>query len=63
VLRELAGILGLFLKPAPQTDGGGDDKLTDELMQLLIQIRAEARAKKDFATADLIRNSLTAAGW
>jgi cysteinyl-tRNA synthetase len=28
-------------------------------MQLLIQLRADARAAKDFATGDMIRNRLT----
>jgi cysteinyl-tRNA synthetase len=31
-------------------------------MSLLIQIRAESRQKKDFATADQIRNRLTELG-
>jgi cysteinyl-tRNA synthetase len=31
-------------------------------MQLLIQLRADSRAAKDFATADAIRNGLTAIG-
>jgi cysteinyl-tRNA synthetase len=31
-------------------------------MQLLIQLRADARAAKDFTTADEIRNRLAAAG-
>jgi len=32
------------------------------LMQLLIDIRKEARAKKDFATGDVIRDRLTQLG-
>jgi cysteinyl-tRNA synthetase len=31
-------------------------------MQLLIQLRADARTNKDFATADTIRNRLQEAG-
>ena len=33
-----------------------------KVMDLLIDIRKEARAKKDFATSDQIRNRLAAAG-
>jgi cysteinyl-tRNA synthetase len=35
---------------------------TDAIMQLLIQLRADSRAAKDFATADTIRNRLTDLG-
>jgi cysteinyl-tRNA synthetase len=34
----------------------------DDVMQVLMNIRKEARAKKDFATSDLIRNQLTEKG-
>ena len=60
VLRELANILGLFFKAPPQA-ASNDEGLTDTLMQLIIQLRSDARAKKDFATADIIRDALTAA--
>ena len=59
VLRELGAILGLFVSPPKKTDDGSG-KLVDDLMQLLIKLRAEARATKNFATADAIRNGLTA---
>jgi len=64
ILRELAAILGLFLKPCKQTsqNNGAAEELVDGLMQLIIQIRADARTKKDFATSDLVRNGLTALG-
>jgi len=61
VLRELTGVLGLFLA-APQVQAGGADALIGKLMALIIEIRANARKAKDFATADLVRNSLTEAG-
>jgi len=60
-LRELTGVLGLFLTPPPQT-GGADEGLVAKLMELVIEIRANARKSKDFATADLVRNKLTEAG-
>jgi cysteinyl-tRNA synthetase len=37
-------------------------RAVDGLMQLLIQLRADARAGKDFATADTIRNRLSEIG-
>ncbi len=57
VLRELGAILGLFVK-APKKVGGGDTQLVDGLMGLLIELRANARKNKDFATSDLIRDGL-----
>ncbi|MDX1944566.1 MAG: cysteine--tRNA ligase [Pirellulaceae bacterium] len=60
VLRELSLVLGLF-RSTPAKRGGGDN-LTPKLMDLFIALRAEARAKKDFATGDRIRNGLTEVG-
>lgn len=39
-------------------DAAGNDQLTGELMQFILDMRAEAKAKKDFATSDLIRDRL-----
>ncbi len=61
VLRELAATLGLFRRP-PAEKAAADDGLAGDLMKLLIDLRAEARKKKDFATADRIRNGLTEIG-
>ena len=59
-LRELSAILGLFLQEP--TRAHQDDQMVARLMQLLIAIRAESRGKRDFATADRIRNGLTEIG-
>ena len=61
MLRELAATLGLFRKP-PQEKASGDDAVVGKLMNLFIELRAEARKKKDFATADRIRNGLADMG-
>jgi cysteinyl-tRNA synthetase len=58
VLKELSSILGVF-REARKKATGADDSLVDGLMQLIIQIRADARKNKNFAVADLIRNKLT----
>jgi cysteinyl-tRNA synthetase len=61
VLRELTSLLGLFRQPA-EVKHGADDELTGKLMNLLIDLRAEARKKKDFATSDRIRDGLAQIG-
>ncbi|HEX3999249.1 MAG TPA: cysteine--tRNA ligase [Pirellulales bacterium] len=60
-LRELSTTLGLFRKPVEQKSSA-DDSLIAPLMELLIDLRAAARKNKDFATADKIRQRLTALG-
>jgi cysteinyl-tRNA synthetase len=57
VLRELSHILGLFSEP-PKASTAGDDRLLNGLMQLLLDLRAEARKAKNFAMADQIRKRL-----
>jgi cysteinyl-tRNA synthetase len=59
-LISLGRLIGLFIEPQEKKSAGGDD-LTDKVMQILIQVRAHLRKKKDFETADLIRNKLTEA--
>ena len=56
-IRELSAILGIFTK-APESAAGQDSQLVDQLMQMVIDIRANARSNKDFATSDLIRDRL-----
>jgi len=53
-LRELTAVLGLF-RTAPATKTGGDGELVNQLMGLVVELRADARKRKDFATADRIR--------
>ena len=53
--------MGLFRAP-PTNRGGGSDGLTPKLMDLLIAMRQEARAKKDFPLSDRIRNGLAEIG-
>ena len=62
VLRELTSTLGLFLTKPQAAAGGADEALVAKLMELVIEIRARARAGKDFATADIVRTKLTEAG-
>jgi cysteinyl-tRNA synthetase len=49
-------ILGL------QSMAANDNNTLDGVMQLLIDIRKEAKAKKDYATSDKIRNQLGSIG-
>lgn len=63
-IRELLssfveGVLGLKIT-SDNSDGTVDS--LDKVMSLVIEIRAKARAEKDWTTADLIRDRLTEAG-
>jgi cysteinyl-tRNA synthetase len=57
VLRELSGILGLFREP-PAAPCGGNDQLVAGLVELLIELRNEARKAKNYAQSDQIRKRL-----
>lgn len=60
VFSVLAGdVLGiLFETSAREGDKGEDAQMIEQLMQLLLDIREDARGKKDWATADVIRDRL-----
>ena len=46
ILKELGAILGIFIKPPKQSNNNdGTMEVLDGLMQLLIQVRAEARVR------------------
>jgi cysteinyl-tRNA synthetase len=51
-------ILGLV----PEGRGPGDQQLTGGLIELLLQMRIDARKKKDFNMADRIRDEMTRLG-
>ncbi len=56
-VEEMLGVLGVRLEEARAAGGGGE-----ELLQLLITLRKEARARKDFQLADRVRSGLREAG-
>ena len=59
-IQELGGAVGLFQNPS----GGGEDRrIVGELVALLLRIRNDARAKKDFATSDAVRDELARLGF
>ncbi|MCM2374077.1 cysteine--tRNA ligase [Aporhodopirellula aestuarii] len=63
VIAELSRVLGLFVRP-PVAAGGDDSaaELLDGVIRLLIDLRKEARERKDYATGDAIRDRLSALG-
>jgi cysteinyl-tRNA synthetase len=61
VLKEMSQILGIFLEPRAESTSGSDG-LVNGLMQLLMDLRADARKSKNFAVADQIRQRLAQLG-
>ena len=59
LLKELSNLLGVFRK-APAKETGADDGLVNQLMELIIEIRKDARASKNWDIADKIRDGLAA---
>jgi len=57
---ELSGILGLILKADVKEPV--DDQLIDDLMGVILDLRKDARDKKDWAVSDEIRNRLKPLG-
>ena len=58
-MEKLAGdVLGLLTTEEDQTPGD----ITTELIDLILQLREEARQRRDWATADGIRDQLAALG-
>jgi cysteinyl-tRNA synthetase len=57
--QVIVEILGL----TDETNQANNASDTDQLMQLILEMRTTARENKDFATSDKIRNALHAAGF
>ncbi|MGX5657530.1 cysteine--tRNA ligase [Geodermatophilus nigrescens] len=64
-VRGMLGVLGLDPLDPRWAASGGDDRLagvTDGLVRLALEQRQAARARKDYAAADALRDQLTALG-
>jgi cysteinyl-tRNA synthetase len=61
LMRELAGILGIF-RHAIMPGVEAQHELTGKLLDLLLDLRKQARAQKNFSLADEIRKRLTDLG-
>ncbi len=62
-LKSLGSMMGLFrVSASASTSSSADTALVNNLMTLLIQLRADARASKQFALADSLRKGLTSLG-
>lgn len=61
-LKKLGTILGLFKPTAYKKDEEEDMEALDKVMQILIDIRNQARSKKNYELADKIRDELEKAG-
>ncbi|MCL6476805.1 MAG: cysteine--tRNA ligase [Peptococcaceae bacterium] len=67
LLESFNSVLGLFRtdsrgKMVLDRDGADEGKLAGDLIDLIVRIRQEARSRKDWATADSIRNGLKELG-
>ena len=57
-VRALGKILGVFERPPVAAKA--DEQIVDDLMKVLIEVRAEARRSKQFQLGDLVRDRLAA---
>jgi cysteinyl-tRNA synthetase len=61
-VRAMVGVLGLDDVPGGAENEGAAASALDALVQTMITQRAQARADKDWAAADRIRDAIAAAG-
>ena len=59
-LTETCQVLGIYNNTEPQSDEGDNVQQRDELINLLLEIRQDARNRKDWDTSDKIRDRLKA---
>lgn len=57
-LKQLVDLFAFELLGLKQEDNGGNNKLLDDVINILIEMRAEAKLNKDYATSDRIRDEL-----
>ena len=65
IYLEMAQILGIFEQPVPveKVEKTSDEsELVDSLMKIILSLRQDARATKNWTLADKIRDELKAAG-
>jgi cysteinyl-tRNA synthetase len=63
LLRETFSVFtGDILGLKPESGSGADNSVLDGLMQLVLDLRLNAKTAKDYATADKIRDQLSKIG-